>query len=268
MNFQEIESLTPATASRIALIAKDKNGLVCKKCGSTEHYLLKTKDQHQCKVCRFRTTVKSGTAMQHSKLSVKQWLIACWYLSKQAKSVSGVRLQELLDMKNYRSIHLLLVKIRNVMSKSQIRTVGEELDKFYKISLKLSIRGTFGEPTECMIANYPDESGRYRIHLIAMEDLQKHQPQKNAAKGKARSHPWKLEDFNSLPVIELGDASGWFKKHISNLQRSLNGVHNGVTIPYRQLHFDEFSYRTNLRMAKKNVFECLLNDILSGNWFA
>lgn len=268
MTKKDLDLLSPAAAGRLLLIAKGKRGIVCKNCGSTEHYLLKTKDQHQCKVCRFRTTLKSGTAMQHSKLSAKQWLVACWYLSKQGKSVSGLRLQELLEVKTYRSAHLLLVKIRNVMSRAQINAIGSELDKFNKICAKLSIRGTFGEPRNCLIANFADEWGRYRIHLIASDDVGKYQPEKNSARSKARSHPWSEDYVNSVPELAMEDTTGWMRKHLSNLQRSLNGIHNGVSEKYRQLHFDEFSYRTNLRMAKQDVFETLLNDILSGCWFA
>jgi hypothetical protein len=269
MNTQKksyILELTESEANRIALLGKEKNGIICKKCGSTEHYRLNTKDQHQCKVCRFRTTVKSGTAMQHSKISVKQWLIACWYLSKQGKGVSGLRLVELLELKTYKSVHLLLMKIRNVMSIKQIQIIGNELDKFNKICIQLSIRGTQGTAKDCLIANYKDSAGNFRIQLISSEDLGRHQPQKNASNGKARSHPWQLHTVEFLPTLEEGQMNGWVKKHLANLERNLNGIHNGVSEKYRQLYFDEFAYRTNLRMARQNVFECLLNDLLSTLW--
>jgi hypothetical protein len=263
-----ILELSNSDANRLALICKEKTGIVCKNCGSTKHYRLKTKDQHQCKVCRFRTTVKSGTAMQHSKITVKQWLIACWYLSKQGKSVSGLRLQEILELKSYRSVHLLLMKIRNVMSRVQIKAIGSELDKFNKICTKLSIRGTYGEAKDCLIANYADESGNFNIHIVSVDDIGKYQPQKNSAKSKARTHSWSLDTVNSVPFIKLENTGYWIRKHLGNLERSLNGIHNGVSEKYRQLYFDEFAYRTNLRMAKRNVFECLLNDLLCGYWFS
>ncbi|NRA11856.1 MAG: transposase, partial [Crocinitomicaceae bacterium] len=34
---------------------REKEGVICKKCGSSSHYWLKSKDQWQCKTCDFRT---------------------------------------------------------------------------------------------------------------------------------------------------------------------------------------------------------------------
>lgn len=46
--------------------------ITCKKCGGTNHYWLGSKNMWQCKNndCRFRTSLKSGTVMENSKLSV------------------------------------------------------------------------------------------------------------------------------------------------------------------------------------------------------
>jgi hypothetical protein len=42
---------------------RDKAGVICKSCGSNEHYWLKSKSMYQCKCCRFRTSLRSGTIM-------------------------------------------------------------------------------------------------------------------------------------------------------------------------------------------------------------
>ena len=50
-----------------------KEGVICKKCGSGEHYWLRNKEQFECKKCKFRTTLRSGTIMQASKLPFSYW---------------------------------------------------------------------------------------------------------------------------------------------------------------------------------------------------
>ena len=47
---------------------RDKEGVVCKRCGGTSHYWLQGKWSYECKGCRFRTSLRSGTIMESSKL--------------------------------------------------------------------------------------------------------------------------------------------------------------------------------------------------------
>jgi DNA-directed RNA polymerase subunit RPC12/RpoP len=44
-------------------------GITCKRCKSSNHYWKKKREQWECKQCSFRTTIKSGTVMENSKLS-------------------------------------------------------------------------------------------------------------------------------------------------------------------------------------------------------
>ena len=67
---------------------REKQGIICKKCNSTEHYWLKSKWQWQCKECSFRTTtLRSGTFMEHSNLPLLTWDLCMAFMS-----FSGVKL--------------------------------------------------------------------------------------------------------------------------------------------------------------------------------
>jgi len=52
---------------------RDREGVVCKRCKSTEHYWLVNKWSYQCKSCNSRTSLRSGTIMESSKLSFMSW---------------------------------------------------------------------------------------------------------------------------------------------------------------------------------------------------
>src|ERR1700719_3664625 len=65
-----------------------KKGIVCKKCGSHHHYWLASKFQFQCKSCRFRTTLRSGTVLEGSKLPYSYFFIAVHLLLKNDNILS------------------------------------------------------------------------------------------------------------------------------------------------------------------------------------
>jgi hypothetical protein len=51
-------------------LLREREGIVCKQCGGMRHYWLKGKFQWQCANCDFRTTLRSGTMMEHSNLPI------------------------------------------------------------------------------------------------------------------------------------------------------------------------------------------------------
>lgn len=263
-----ILNLSKAESELIVKNNREALGIICKKCSSKRQYYLAKKKQWQCADCGFRTTLTSGTCLQHSKLSIKTWLLACWYMSRHKKSVSALRLQGLLGIGSFRAAHLLLMKIRNRMSQKQIDSIATQLKKFSKLKKRLAIRGTKGKPMNLAVFNNREKSSSFRIYLISVEDLKMYRPHKNSNRSKARSHEWDTRTFKTLNYIDSAKISKWLRRHLENLNRSLNGIHNGVSKKYRQLYIDEFTYRTNLSMAKIDMYQELLSDLLSGCWYS
>lgn len=91
---------------------RDQVGVVCKKCGCKDHYWQKTLWQYECKECRFRTTLRSGTILESSKLPFRYWLTAMAYLTTTKKSISALQLQKELGHKRYEPIWAMLHKLR------------------------------------------------------------------------------------------------------------------------------------------------------------
>lgn len=75
MNILDFSTLYTDNESCITHFRKEreKEGIVCKRCSCKDHYWLSSKNQWQCKSCRFRTTIKSGTIMEDSKFSLLDW---------------------------------------------------------------------------------------------------------------------------------------------------------------------------------------------------
>jgi len=100
-------------------------GVICKKCQGKSHWWLPSKDQFKCSCCHFRTTLKSGTVMENTKLPFQYWFIAFHLLTATKKSFSALEVQKQLGHKRYEPVWLLLHKIRIVMGKR---------DRKYKLS--------------------------------------------------------------------------------------------------------------------------------------
>jgi hypothetical protein len=76
-----------------------KQDLTCKKGGGTSHFWLVCKWQFECKVCHFRTTLRSGTVMEHSNLSFRVWYLAILFMTATKKGISACEMQRKLGYK-------------------------------------------------------------------------------------------------------------------------------------------------------------------------
>jgi hypothetical protein len=91
MNLIDIAKKFPTEESCIAYFKaeKEKKGIVCRGCGSTEFYWSKIYYSHDCKVCKYRTTLRSGTIMESSKLPFHYWLYAMFLMTMTKKGISA-----------------------------------------------------------------------------------------------------------------------------------------------------------------------------------
>lgn len=90
--------------------ARLRVGIACKSCGGTEHYWLPSKRSFQCKDCRFRTTLKSGTLLQGSKLPFTYWFKSVYFTQRYPR-LSAYELQRLLGHKFYEPIWAMMKKV-------------------------------------------------------------------------------------------------------------------------------------------------------------
>tara|TARA_B110000285_G_C15054876_1_gene579004 strand:+ start:1142 stop:1441 length:300 start_codon:yes stop_codon:yes gene_type:complete len=66
-----------------------------------ENIIGKARENRQCKECSHRTTLKSGTVMENSKLSFQYWFIGMHFLSSTTKTFSAKEIQNQLGHNRY-----------------------------------------------------------------------------------------------------------------------------------------------------------------------
>ena len=141
---------------------RDKIGLTC-KCGSTEHFWIKSRLSYECKKCRSRTSLKSGTIMENSNLSFLIWYKTMFLMSVTKKGFSAKEIQKQLGLKRYEPVWAMVHKIRKAMGNRDAQYTLEgmiEFDEAYftvessEIEQKKGIRGkgSVGKQNVAMIA--------------------------------------------------------------------------------------------------------------------
>jgi transposase-like protein len=247
---------------------REKKGIICPRCSCREHYYVKTIKQFTCKGCKRRTTLRSGTVMQSSKLPYKIWFQAFWYIAQSRKGISSKQMQRYLGIKRYRTVFELMHKIRNMMSQSELDRLSASIEGFVQSKLEMNIRDAEpGDKHQILIRNEKDDRDNYKISILAGADMNCWRPSRNARVSLARSHSWGLADIAKAEVVKADELSGWMQTHYSNLLKSIDGIYHGVSRKYRQLYLDEFSFKTNASMMKKDIFAELISCSLLRVWW-
>lgn len=252
---------------RIMRVLNPFNCTSCKD--SIKHYWIQYHKAFRCAKCRHKTTLKSGTLLQSSKLTYQQWFLALHLMSDPRKSISACEMQKLLGIKCYRTAFKLMHKIRNSMSQYEQKRIRVGIDEYVKTRCKMNLRTKAeNRKKHCLlIHNERSEKGVYQISMLATEDMKKHKPNRNAMKGQARSHKWRQKDMKGIKRVRFTEVKYWIQTHYDNFEKNMKGVYQGISSKYRQLYLDEFCFRTNLSMAGEDVFKVLVTHAVSMPWY-
>src|SRR5690606_27248868 len=113
---------------------RDKIGVTCGRCSHTEHYWIKSQWSYECKKCRSRTSLRSGTIMQSSNLSFLIWYKTMFLLTATKKGFSSKEIQRQLGLKRYEPVWSMVRKLRKAMGNRDDRYTLEgmiEMDEGY-----------------------------------------------------------------------------------------------------------------------------------------
>lgn len=122
-----LEELRLAAASEplaVTFMEKQRWGdtLGCVRCGSVEVYRMMGRDgqrnkdyRWRCKDCKAMFTVRTGTVLEESRLSLKIWGYAIWKAASSKKGISALQLSREMEI-THKSALFLLRRIRHGLS--------------------------------------------------------------------------------------------------------------------------------------------------------
>jgi len=282
---------------------REKEGIKCKKCGNTHHYWKKKREQWECKECGYRTTLKSGTVMQNSKLPFQYWFIAMHLLTSTKKTFSAKEVQRQLGHKRYEPIWAMLHKLRSVMGlRDEEYLLGGEVELDEGFFKTVSLDRDKSEPLKR--GRGSQQQSKVLVSIESKDAKEDHNPKKHSKKKKVKFikmrtivslkkeeikkdvddmlekntkiNSDKSNSYNDLStdyslnseVIKKQDINKmlpWVHTAISNAKRLLLDVHHRIDDDFLQNYLNEFCYKFNRRYFD-NLFERLMIAAISYRW--
>lgn len=271
---------------------RDKQGVVC-KCGHTEHYWIKSRLSYECKKCRKRMTLRSGTIMQSSNLPFLVWYKTMFLLTATKKGFSSKEIQKQLGLKRYEPVWAMVHKLRKAMGNRDARYTLEgmiEMDEGYftvessEIEQSKGIRGR-GAAGKKNVAIMAESTVLEDIHTGKKERqarffkakvLENHKSEQiNELVGESideksivftdKSTSYlDISDLVELHVTEKSNKETtqetlkWVHITISNAKRNFLGNYHKIKGKYLQLYLNEFIYKLNRRYFGDKLFDRLV----------
>ena len=278
---------------------RDKLGVSCKKCGHAEHYWIKSQWSYECKRCRSRTSLRSGTIMQSSNLPFLVWYKTMFLLSTTKKGFSSKEIQKQLGLKRYEPVWAMVHKLRKAMGNRDARYTLEgmiEMDEGYFTVESSEVekskgrrgRGAVGKSNVAILAEStpledPETGKKSRqCRYFKAKVLTDHKAdeinqtvresidEKSIVFTDKSTSYVDIADYVELHITEKSskdttkDTLRWVHITISNAKRNLLGNYHKIKGKYLQLYLNEFVYKLNRRYFEDKLFDRLVIANITG----
>jgi hypothetical protein len=277
--------------------AREKQGVVCKKCQSTSHYWKSDKKCWECKSCKFRTSLKSGTIMEYSKLPLQYWLLAMALMSMTKKGMSVLELQKQLSHKIQEPIWAMMHKIWLAMGAREDKYKLHdwvELDHgFFEIDFdgqSQKAKATVMVCTQVDPLVVEPKKGKARpktsvqhLRMSHVDDMTKESTkfytdklvdeQAHVITDNHQSYKELSDVVKSHTAIQYFDKIlsssmlPWVHIAIGNAKRWLLGIHHSVNSDFLQNYFNEFCFKFNRRYFGPDLLERLIIAVVQPTFF-
>ncbi len=279
---------------------REKEGVICKNCKGKDHYWLHTKNMFQCKNCEFRTSLKSGTVMENSNLSLRNWLLAMTFISATKQGFSALELQRQMGFSRYQTVFDLYHKVRVIMGKRDDEYKLEDMVEYDEAYISKATsarqkkelnrgRGTQQKSTVAVMAESTiledykkgelTKSCRYfkmkkidNLKAKTADKLVKDLIDKDTVLQTDDSTTYaNFEDFIDVHVTEVSSTKQgkfnlkWAHTAISNLKSDLR-KYRMVSERKLQNYLDEFCYKLNRRYFGERLFDRLIIASIQPYW--
>jgi len=271
---------------------RKKEGVICKKCKCEKHYWLKTIWQFKCSNCGFKTTLKSGTVMENSRLSFQKWFCIMFFMTHTKKGYSACEMQRMVGHKWYTTIWAIMHRLREAMGQRDENYSLEDMVEFdegyFKVEVpekvKAELKRGKGSQQQQNVAVMAEstiledlESGKtskhcrfFKMQVLDTQDSESIDNQveksidKEAVVFSDKSNTYLgIEDIVEIHVMEKSSPETtngtlkWVHIAIANAKRNFLGIHHKIKREFLQNYLDEFVYKLNRRYFK-SIFERLV----------
>ena len=274
--WQERYASEEACAVQIAEL-RWPEGFRCPHCGDEHGWYCGTRRLYECASCHRQTSITAGTLFHGSRVPLRKWFWALYWVSTDKGSISALRLCKLIGVQ-WLTAHKMLRRLRIAMNhRDSIYRLTElvEVDDAYIGANKTGKAGRGGGQTPVLVAIEKNEEGK--PGFVAIEVLDSLSKSQVIDFAKRRLQPGAVSHTDAFPSLaglavqsthiakitsspeEADEWLPWVHVVISNLKRFLLGTYHGAVRPHRlQEYIDEFVYRFNRRFWEEQIPNRLL----------
>ena len=266
-------------------------GFRCPACDGQEAWQLRCKPwTYECRGCRRQTSVKAGSLLHRSKLSLTVWFWAAYLMASHSNGISALQLQRQLALGSYKTAWLLCAKLRAAMVDPERNPLGGlvEVDEttIHFRHRRPAAAGGFGRSPKgkllivgaCEVK--PMKSGRKgpgRLRLASIdnasaENLQGFIAMAMAAQSTAITDGWqgyaslgyasppkhRKHQAKVVGTQKAHEVLPWIHRIFSNFKTWALGVYHGLRDKHLQAYLNEFVFRFNRRRKPHAAFRSLL----------
>jgi transposase-like protein len=122
----EFQTRFPDEASCWALLRRTRwpRGFRCPRCHHRRSYTLPGRGLEQCVRCRHQASLISGTVFHGTRVPLRIWFLAIFFLGRHKQSISALQLQRDTGLGSYRTAWLLLHKLRSALGPDPARLLS------------------------------------------------------------------------------------------------------------------------------------------------
>lgn len=273
-DFMEFERAFDSETACLDYLASLKwpDGFRCPLCGARDFWK-NPRGGMICASCRQRAPVKAHTVFQDSKIPLRVWFLAAWWMVGQKSGCSAKSLHRQIGFGSYETAWSILHKFRKAMvlhgRKALSGTV--EVDETYVGGYRpgKAGRGADGKVLVVVAVEDKGKKGFGRIRMETVDDASGESrigfARRNIMPGSVlRTDGWSgyagAEMFRHKPT---GKDLKLAHRVIALLKRWLGGTHQGaVSHEHLQSYLDEFVFRFNRRSSRSRglLFKRLLEN--------
>lgn len=267
------------------------DGFVCGECGrkGEPYRFTATPELLQCRGCRHKVSLTSGTVMHATRQPLTTWFWAAYLVSTQTPGMSALQFQRQLGFSRYETAFQLLHKLRAGMVRPDRDMIGDEYpveidEAFVGGRTKGKGRGVTDAPLVIAAVEVRtrvnEKTGRRRVyagrlrlrHIVSREreELEEFIKDNVYVGTEVRTDGWRgykylpAFGFRHEPLVLDHDAEK-IDEHLplvhvvfSNLKTWLRGTHHGVSPQHLQTYLNEYVFRFNRRFYPMTSFASVL----------
>ena len=246
-------------------------GFACPRCGGQRARPSRRRGLLRCGQCDYQASLTAGTIFQDTRLPLRTWYRAMWWVTSQKTGASALGLQSILGLGSYRTAWALLHKLRRAMVRpDRERLTGRaEVDETFVGGEEEGVRGRQTlKKALVVIAAEEDGAGIGRIRMKRIRRASKQQLHgfiQEAVEPDSTIHTDGWEGYVGLEALGYRHEYNFVATSSQSasellprvhrvaalLKRWLMGTYQGaVSREHLDYYLDEYTFRFNWRRSR------------------